>query len=78
MREFFCYIKFLQTQLLMTADIKYAVVVQKYGLVDCDVSFVSKLIERIVDIPAYEMRIFANQWRVQSVWISFHKVPWSP
>lgn len=54
---------------------KIAVVVPKYGLVGGGEHFVFELTERLAENAQYDIHVFANQWRVDSSRVTFHKVP---
>lgn len=59
----------------MAKKIKIAVVVPKYGLAGGAEHFAFELTERIAQNQAYDIHVFANQWKVGNAPVTFHKVP---
>lgn len=54
---------------------RIAVVIPKYGLVGGGERFAAEVTARVAENPAFEIHVFANKWRSNSPYITFHRVP---
>jgi len=54
---------------------KIAVVIPKYGLVGGGEKLAAELTERIAQQTSHEIHVLANQWKVQSDRVRFHRIP---